>query len=72
MIETRKKKCHDTLSTTSKEDSFIGREESADRVIRCRTELYLLHGTFMTLIKIQSVLPVGHYEGEDENILSDR
>lgn len=40
---------------------FVQRDESADRVIRCRTELYLLYGTFMAPIKIRSALPVGHY-----------
>lgn len=68
----RGKKEAPTLSATSKKHSFVGQEESADRVIRCRTELYLLYGTFMAPIKIRSALPVGHYEANDENISSNR
>lgn len=54
------------LLATSKKHSFVEQDESADRVIRCLTELYLLYGTFMAPIKIRSALPVGHYGGGRE------
>lgn len=73
MIEIRKKKGSlDVAGNLEETHVRSTRDESADRVIRCRTELYLLYGTFMAPIKIRSALPVGHYEPEDEDISSDR